>query len=146
MTLSMVVAAFLAAAPAPAPKGQTPAPAGVPAHVEAPPTVPLPPPPAPRAPRVAARQKVAVMEIRAVQGVSTGTAEILGRADFGAVSGALTTVAMLPRTAAPLLLAMIWDGAGGYGPVPWILAGMGSAALAGFAFAARRAEGGISDR
>ena len=71
---------------------------------------------------------------------TAGTAEILGRADFGAVSGALSTVAMVPRTAAPLLLALIWDGAGGYGPVPWILAGVGTAVLAGFVFAARRGE------
>ncbi len=69
---------------------------------------------------------------------SAGAAEILGREGFGAVSGALSAVAMVPRTAAPLLLALVWEGAGGYGPVPWMLAGIGAAAVGGFLLAARR--------
>ena len=68
---------------------------------------------------------------------SAGIAEILGREGFGAISGALSAVAMLPRTAAPLLLALVWEGAGGYGPVPWILAGIAAAAVGGFLLAAR---------
>lgn len=68
---------------------------------------------------------------------AAGTAEILGREGYGAVTGALSAVAVLPRTGAPLLLALVWDGAGGYGAVPWILAAIGAAAAAGFALAAR---------
>jgi len=69
---------------------------------------------------------------------SAGTAEILGREGFGAISGALSAIAMLPRTAAPLLIALVWEGAGGYGPVPWMLAGIGAAAVGGFLLAARQ--------
>jgi predicted MFS family arabinose efflux permease len=68
---------------------------------------------------------------------AAGTAEILGRQDYGAVSGALTAVSTLPRTSAPLVLALVWDSAGGYGPVPWLLAGAGVLAVAGFVVAAR---------
>jgi len=70
---------------------------------------------------------------------AAGTAEILGREGYGAIAGALSAVAVLPRTLAPLLLALVWEGAGGYGPVPWILAAVGAASAAGFLLAARRA-------
>lgn len=70
---------------------------------------------------------------------AAGTAEILGREGYGAITGALSAVAVLPRTLAPLLLALVWEGAGGYGPVPWILAAVGAASAAGFLLAARRA-------
>jgi predicted MFS family arabinose efflux permease len=69
---------------------------------------------------------------------SAGTAEILGREGFGAISGSLSAIAVLPRTAAPLLIALVWEGAGGYGPVPWMLAGIGAAAVGGFLLAARQ--------
>jgi hypothetical protein len=69
---------------------------------------------------------------------AAGTAEILGREGYGAVTGALSALAVLPRTGAPLLLALLWDGAGGYGLVPWLLVGVGVAVLAGFLMAARR--------
>jgi hypothetical protein len=68
---------------------------------------------------------------------AAGTAEILGREGYGAVTGALSALAVLPRTGAPLLLALLWEGAGGYGLVPWLLVAMGLAALGGFAMAAR---------
>jgi len=68
---------------------------------------------------------------------AAGTAEILGREGYGAVTGALSAVAVLPRTGAPLLLALVWEGAGGYGAVPWILLAIGAAATAGFLIAAR---------
>jgi hypothetical protein len=73
---------------------------------------------------------------------AAGTAEILGRQDYGAVTGALSAVAILPRTGAPLLIALVWEGAGGYGPVPWLLVGIGLATVAGFVFAARQKDAG----
>ncbi len=68
---------------------------------------------------------------------ASGVAEILGPRGFGQVSGALTTAAMLPRTAAPLVLALLWQAGGGYGPVAWLLAAVGVLAALGFFVAAR---------
>jgi MFS family permease len=68
---------------------------------------------------------------------AAGTAEILGREGYGAVTGALSAIAVLPRTGAPLLLALLWDGMGGYGLVPWLLVAVGIAAALGFVSAAR---------
>ncbi len=68
---------------------------------------------------------------------ASGVAEILGPRGFGQVSGALTTAAMLPRTAAPLVLALLWQAGGGYGPVAWILAAVGVLAALGFFVAAQ---------
>ena len=73
---------------------------------------------------------------------AAGTAEILGREGYGAVTGALSAISVLPRTGAPLLLALIWDGAGGYGPVPWLLVAVGLVGAAGYAAAAREAQAG----
>ncbi len=67
---------------------------------------------------------------------SAGAAEILGREGFGAINGALSAAAMLPRTFAPFALALVWEGAGGYGPVPWILVGVGLMAAGSFLVAA----------
>lgn len=69
---------------------------------------------------------------------AAGTAEILGREGYGAVTGALSAAAVLPRTGAPLLLALVWEGAGGYGPVPWLLGAVALVAAAGFVLAARQ--------
>ncbi|MBR0648477.1 MFS transporter [Roseomonas terrae] len=69
---------------------------------------------------------------------AAGTADILGREDYGAISGALTAVSTLPRTSAPLIVALVWEGAGSYGPVPWLLAAVGALSVAGFIVAARR--------
>lgn len=67
---------------------------------------------------------------------ANGVAELLGPRGFGQISGALTTAAMLPRTAAPLALALLWQwGGGSYGPAAWLLAGVGLLAAAGFALA-----------
>jgi predicted MFS family arabinose efflux permease len=73
---------------------------------------------------------------------AAGTAEILGRQGYGAVTGALSAAAVLPRTAAPLLLALVWEGAGGYGAVPWLLAAVALVAAAGFFLAASRHASG----
>jgi predicted MFS family arabinose efflux permease len=67
---------------------------------------------------------------------AAGVAEILGRQGYGAVTGALAAVTVLPRTLAPVLIALISEGAGGYGPVPWLLAALGALGAACFAVAA----------
>ncbi len=67
---------------------------------------------------------------------AAGVAEILGREGYGAITGALSAVTVLPRTLAPVLIALISEGAWGYGPVPWLLAGLGAFGAACFALAA----------
>lgn len=67
---------------------------------------------------------------------AAGVAEILGREGYGAITGALAMATVLPRTVAPVAIALIWQGAGGYGPVPWLLAGLGALGAAAFALAA----------
>jgi len=51
----------------------------------------------------------------------TAIAEIFGLRGYGAISGALTSVATLPRTGAPLAIALMADGFGSYEPVLWIV-------------------------
>jgi hypothetical protein len=43
---------------------------------------------------------------------------------------------VLPRTVAPLALGLVWESAGGYGPVPCILLGVALAGGAAFLLAA----------
>lgn len=71
---------------------------------------------------------------------AAGTAEILGREGYGAVTGALTLIAVLPRTLGPITLALIWQADGGYGAVPWVLAGVGFLGAASFLLALRDRE------
>jgi MFS family permease len=59
---------------------------------------------------------------------ATGVAEFLGAEGYGQISGALATATVLPRTAAPLAVALIWESAGGYA--------LGVAGIAAFAVAA----------
>jgi hypothetical protein len=47
-------------------------------------------------------------------------------------------MAVLPRTAAPLALAVMWEAGGGYGAAPWVLLAVALVGMAGFWFAARR--------
>ncbi|MFZ4408934.1 MAG: MFS transporter [Paracraurococcus sp.] len=68
---------------------------------------------------------------------AAGVAEILGREGYGAITGALSVATVVPRTAAPVLIALIWQGAGGYGPVPWLLMALACLGAASFALAAR---------
>ncbi len=68
---------------------------------------------------------------------ATGVAEMLGREGFGQVSGALTLAMQVPRTVAPLALGLLWEGAGGYGPVPWLLFGVTALGTLAFLAAAR---------
>lgn len=67
---------------------------------------------------------------------AAGVAEILGRQGYGAITGALAVATVLPRMAAPLALALWWEAAGGYGAVPWLLAGIGLLGTAAFLLAA----------
>lgn len=51
----------------------------------------------------------------------TAIAEIFGLRGYGAITGALTTVCILPRTMAPFTIAMTRDWFGSYEPVLWVL-------------------------
>lgn len=51
----------------------------------------------------------------------TAIAEIFGLRGYGAVSGALSTVSIIPRTCAPVTIAMMSDAFGSYQPVLWFL-------------------------
>jgi hypothetical protein len=52
---------------------------------------------------------------------AAGTVEILGARGLGEITGAMNLVMMLPRTAAPVALAWLWEVTGNYDPVIWIL-------------------------
>ncbi|MBM3536063.1 MAG: MFS transporter [Alphaproteobacteria bacterium] len=52
---------------------------------------------------------------------AVGLAEILGARGFGQISGAMMFIIQMPRTAAPLVFAALWQHFGGYDPVIWIL-------------------------
>ena len=54
----------------------------------------------------------------------TVIAEIFGLRGYAAVSGAMTTVSILPRTMSPVVLAMLHDVYGTYLPVLWFLFGL----------------------
>lgn len=51
----------------------------------------------------------------------TAIAEIFGLRGYGAVSGALSTVSIVPRTCAPVTIAMMEASFGSYEPVLWFL-------------------------
>ncbi len=63
--------------------------------------------------------------------------ELLGKRGYGAITGALTASAVLPRAAAPAALALLWQWWGSYAPVPPLLAAVGVVALLAFVWAAR---------
>ncbi|MBY0337063.1 MAG: MFS transporter, partial [Acetobacteraceae bacterium] len=62
-------------------------------------------------------------------------AEILGKEGYGAVTGALAMVSAPPRAFAPVVVALIWQWSGGYGPAIWALAAAGLLALGGLVVA-----------
>ncbi len=68
---------------------------------------------------------------------AAGTAEILGREGYGAVSGALQLLAVAPRMAGPVALALLWEWQGGYAAAPWLLALLGLVAALSFRAALR---------
>jgi MFS family permease len=63
---------------------------------------------------------------------ATAIVDLLGREGYGQISAAMSMAMVVPRVAAPLSLGLLWDLAGGYGPMPWLLAGM--ATVAGLSF------------
>ena len=71
---------------------------------------------------------------------SAGVMEILGREGYGTLTGALSIATTLPRTLAPVLIALWWEANGGYGPLCWGLAGIGVLSSAAFWAAAQRRE------
>jgi MFS family permease len=68
---------------------------------------------------------------------AAGTAEMLGREGYGAITGALALIGVLPRTAAPVVIALVWEASGGYGAVPWMLAGVAAFGAGAFLLAVR---------
>lgn len=54
----------------------------------------------------------------------TAIAEIFGLRGYGAISGALSTVSIIPRTCAPVTISMMATSFGSYEPVLWILFGL----------------------
>ncbi|MDF2118755.1 MFS transporter [Roseiarcaceae bacterium H3SJ34-1] len=54
----------------------------------------------------------------------TVIAEIFGLRGYAAISGAMSTISILPRTMSPVTLALLRDGLGGYQPVLWFLFGL----------------------
>jgi MFS family permease len=63
---------------------------------------------------------------------ATGIAEILGARGYGAISGAMNLVLMVPRTAAPLAVAAIWERQGNYNGALWALVSITAAGAAAF--------------
>jgi MFS family permease len=66
----------------------------------------------------------------------TSVAEIFGTRGYGAITGALATVSILPRTMAPFTVASLRDWFGSYDPVLWILFGLTALGTIAFYFAA----------
>jgi len=64
-------------------------------------------------------------------------AELLGKQGYGAITGALTASAVLPRAMAPAVIALIWQSSGSYAPVPPLLVVVGMVAFCAFLWAAR---------
>ena len=63
---------------------------------------------------------------------ATGIAEILGARGYGAISGAMNLVLMVPRTAAPLAIAALWERQGNYDGALWALVSITAAGAAAF--------------
>ncbi len=66
----------------------------------------------------------------------TAIAEIFGIRGYGEISGAITTVSILPRTLSPLAISMLHGWLGGYQPVAWILTGLITLSTVAFYIAA----------
>jgi hypothetical protein len=71
----------------------------------------------------------------------TAIVEIFGTRGYGAIAGALTTVCILPRTMAPVTVAMMREGFGSYDPVLWILFALIAVGTVAFWLAMRKPAG-----
>jgi len=67
----------------------------------------------------------------------TAIAEIFGLRGYGAISGALASVSILPRTCAPFVVALMAEAFGSYDPVIWVLTGMIVIGTIAFYYASR---------
>lgn len=65
-------------------------------------------------------------------------AELYGRANYGAINGAMASPVFLARAAGPLAVAWIWSATGSYDGVVTVLAAISAVSLITFAFAVRR--------
>lgn len=70
----------------------------------------------------------------------TVVVEIFGLRGYGAISGALTTVAILPRTGAPFIAALLRDSFGSYDPVLWILFALATLGTVSFYLGTRQPD------
>lgn len=73
----------------------------------------------------------------------TATAELMGRQDYGLISGLLAPPTAVARALAPAVAGAVWAATGGYGAVLWMLVVFGLVAAAAFwiaSFAARPAS------
>jgi predicted MFS family arabinose efflux permease len=71
----------------------------------------------------------------------TSVAEIFGTRGYGAISGALAMVSIVPRTSGSLTVAVMHDWFGSYDPVVWILFGLTVVGTAAFYLAAASRRG-----
>ncbi|WP_046866791.1 MFS transporter [Microvirga massiliensis] len=73
---------------------------------------------------------------------ATGIAEILGTHGYATIVGALNLILMVPRAAAPLTVAALWESQGDYTGVIWMLASMTAAGATAFWLASRESSHG----
>lgn len=79
----------------------------------------------------------------------TATAELIGRQDYGLISGLLVPPTAVSRALAPAIAGVVWAAAGGYGAVLWMLIAFGLMAAGAFwiaSFVPRRASDGGADQ
>jgi MFS family permease len=96
--------------------------------------------------RFAGLQLLPVLAFLTLYGASNGImtiirgsipAEIFGRERYGAVNGALAAPVLASRALGPLIAAVIWSAAGGYGAVIWTLAAIGLVSAVSFILAVK---------
>jgi predicted MFS family arabinose efflux permease len=63
---------------------------------------------------------------------AAGVVEILGSRGYGAIMGALNLIMVVPRAAAPVAVAAVWELTGDYDAVIWLLAALTAAGAAAF--------------
>jgi predicted MFS family arabinose efflux permease len=63
---------------------------------------------------------------------AAGVVEILGSRGYGAIMGALNLIMVVPRAAAPVAVAAVWELTGNYDAVIWLLAALTVAGAAAF--------------